>query len=817
VQVCSAVQHAHTKGIIHRDLKPSNVLVALYDGKPVPKVIDFGVAKATEQSRTERSLFTQCGTMVGTLEYMSPEQAEMGGQGVDTRSDIYSLGVLLYELLTGSTPLSSKRIREAAYGEVLRMIKEEEPPKPSTRLSDSGEALAAISAQRHMEPAKLAKLVRGELDWIVMKTLEKDRNRRYETADAFGTDVQRYLDDEPVQACPPSTWYRFRKLARRNKALLATATVTALAALVAIGSLVVGNARISREVKEKETALAAARASETRAVENLDEAMAAVDQMLTRVAQERLLSLPQMEPVRRELLHDALKFYQRLLDKKSDNPQLQRETAMACRRLAQLHGYLGQHTEAEQRYREAIAMFDELAAQSPLEPAIRNRLAFDRIEFANTLLALGKRDDFEKQTRLAVRMAEDLVKEFPDDPSHRGVLANADLQLISTLSQAPPEEVEKLLRRNLTLTTSPGHQGQTYNALAALALRQGRTAQAEQAYRQALESWEKASAEFPSDHSLQIEMGGTLRALAGVIATQGRLQEAEEFCERAVTMLDKTVTDHPGFPSYRSVQAEAHGQQLELLKKLNRAADAEKACHRNVELFEKMAADFPSASSFQMLASEQLEMGRLLMSAGKNQEAEKAYDQAIAVQEKIETEFGKKAEHSRALAVSHATAAGLLANAGRTKDADKLCLLALVHCRKLADELPVNAADRLPLARLYHEVAKRFPLQKQEAVFELALEAGAQVLAASPKDAAARWLHAHDHRHLAFIAQPDPARFHEVEKHFQAALELFDSLHAEFPGNIEYRKYLVDTQELLKKESGVSNPKSGVEEAKAVK
>src|SRR5207249_4285907 len=226
VPVCQAIQHAHQKGIIHRDIKPSNVMITLYDGKPVPKVIDFDVAKATEQRLTERTLFTQYGTMVGTLEYMSPEQAEMSALGVDTRSDIYSLGVLLYELLTGNTPLTHKRMKEGAYAEILRMIKEDEPPKPSTRLSDSGEALAAISAQRHMEPAKLTKLVRGELDWIVMKTLEKDRNRRYETAKDFAADVQRYLGDEPVLACPPSARYRLGKLLRRNRGpVLATGLV----------------------------------------------------------------------------------------------------------------------------------------------------------------------------------------------------------------------------------------------------------------------------------------------------------------------------------------------------------------------------------------------------------------------------------------------------------------------------------------------------------------------------------------------------------------------------------------------------------------
>jgi serine/threonine protein kinase/tetratricopeptide (TPR) repeat protein len=261
VPVCQAIQHAHQKGIIHRDIKPSNVMVTLYDGKPVPKVIDFGVAKATEQKLTERTLFTQYGTMVGTLEYMSPEQAEMSALGVDTRSDIYSLGVLLYELLTGNTPLTHIRMKEVAYAEILRMIKEDEPPKPSTRLTDSGEALASISANRHMEPGKLTKLVRGELDWIVMRTLEKDRNRRYETAKDFAADVQRYLGDEPVLACPPSAGYRLRKFARRNKRLLATAALLGIMLLAAVGAVTgtVGWAVRDRESREQDLARKAER------------------------------------------------------------------------------------------------------------------------------------------------------------------------------------------------------------------------------------------------------------------------------------------------------------------------------------------------------------------------------------------------------------------------------------------------------------------------------------------------------------------------------------------------------------------------------
>ena len=312
--VCNAVQHAHQKGIIHRDIKPTNVMVTLHDGTPVPKVIDFGIAKAINQRLTEKTLFTRYAVMIGTPAYMSPEQAEMSELGIDTRTDIYSLGVLLYELITGATPFSEEELREAGYIEMQRIICEEEPAKPSTKLSTLGEELTDIAEHRRTNPDLLAKLVSGDLDWIVMKSLEKDRTRRYDTATELSADVGRHLNSEPVQAAAPSVSYRLRKFVRRHRTAVAAGLLVAAALVVGLSLATVGFVQASREQARTERAL-------QQAGVNFQLARDAVDEM-TRVAEEQLANVPGMEQVRRQLLQKAQIFYQGFLDKNRGDPAI---------------------------------------------------------------------------------------------------------------------------------------------------------------------------------------------------------------------------------------------------------------------------------------------------------------------------------------------------------------------------------------------------------------------------------------------------------------------------------------------------------------
>ena len=358
VLVCQAIQHAHQKGIIHRDLKPSNVLVALHDGLPLPKIIDFGIAKAVRGQLTEKTLLTGLGRVMGTPMYMSPEQAEMSGLDVDTRSDIYSLGVLLYELLTGSTPFDRVRLQEAGLDEVRRVIREEEPPRPSHRLSTlDGEAISTITARRGLDARRLRRLLRGDLDWIVMKALEKDRARRYQSAADFARDVQRYLNDEPIEARPPTLADRAAKWSRRHRPLVWSALASVLIALAAFGFSTFTvlaayqgekelRAAAEASARDAEASAAEAGQSAARAAKNYQMARRAIRQMVNRVANEQLAKIPEMREVRRRLLEDAADCYTELIKVNPRDPWAYCDRAGVYRSLRQYDKVRGDYEKA---------------------------------------------------------------------------------------------------------------------------------------------------------------------------------------------------------------------------------------------------------------------------------------------------------------------------------------------------------------------------------------------------------------------------------------------------------------------------------------
>jgi tetratricopeptide (TPR) repeat protein len=551
VPVCQAVQHAHQKGIVHRDLKPSNILVTLYDGKPVPRVIDFGVAKATAGRLTDESVSTQFGAVIGTLEYMAPEQAGFSALDVDTRADIYSLGVILYELLTGLRPFDSRRLRKAAVDEAVRIIREEEPPRPSTRLS-TDESLPSLAAVRQTEPKRLMALMRGELDWVVMRCLEKDRNRRYETANGLARDLQRYLADEPVEARPPSAGYRLRKLARRHRAALLTAA--ALAALLVAGAAVSTWQALRALAAEEEARFAMAQALEGQQVARQAEAEARGQQRKAAAAEAaarreadkaRAINqflvedlLTQAEPERNApadrvtLLEVVDRAAGKVGERFRDQPLLE---ATLRGTLGDLYHCLGEYAKAERHWSAALAL--RRRVQGPDDPETYRAMS----KLGHMLMHLQRSEESVGLLRPA---AAGLTRLLGADHPHT-LFANASLAY-TYQSLGRLEEAILLCEQTLQKqkgTPGPDHLDTLSWAMDCLASSYLAAGRLDKALPEAERALERTKAGLGPDHPRTVR---SMETLADVYLTSGKPDKALPLAKEALERIEATFgPDHP--------------------------------------------------------------------------------------------------------------------------------------------------------------------------------------------------------------------------------------------------------------------------------
>ena len=661
VPVCQAVQHAHQKGIIHRDLKPSNILICLYDGKPVPKVIDFGLAKAMHQSLTDQSLHTAFGMMVGTPLYMSPEQAEHNNLDVDTRTDIYSLGVILYELLTGSTPLERQQLKDAAFNEILRLIKEVEPQKPSTRLSGSA-SLPSVAAQRSIDPRHLQRSLAGELDWIVMKTLEKERSRRYETANGLARDIERFLNDEAVEACPPSTAYRLKKFLRKNKG-------KAIAAGAVMMALVLGIIGTGWGLLSAEAAKAAANLSAAQAIASEEQTRTALAQEYVarkraQAAEARTLasyrdstddaikdliaSKDELSHKERNYLQKTLKRWQAFADEHADDSLGRNYRAEGHFHVAEIWDHLGESTAARASYEQARDIWQKLVDQFPTVPDYQIDLASSHSNLGVLLKDLGETSAARSAYEQARDIRQKLVTQFPAVPEYQnhlakshgnlGLLQNAlgDFAAARTACEQARDIQQKLVEQFPAVPEYQNDLASSHGYLGILLKNLGETSAARTSYQQARDIRQKLVEQFPAVPEYQRSLADSHHNLGLLLYDLGKTTAARTSCEQARDIRQKLVTQFPATPEYQHLLASSHNILGSMLRDLGETTAAQTAHEQARDIWRKLVEQFPTVPSYQYsLVGSHVNLGNLLTDLGENTAAQTSYQQACERGQKL--------------------------------------------------------------------------------------------------------------------------------------------------------------------------------------
>lgn len=700
--VCNAIQHAHQKGVIHRDLKPTNVLVSLYDGRHVPKVIDFGVAKATAAKLTEHTFHTEFGALIGTLEYMSPEQAHLGQIGVDTRSDIYSLGVLLYELLTGETPHDAKRLRSAGFDKARQIIREEEPPRPSTRLESSRRGPA-----KGRQPEQLFRELRGDLDWIVLKALEKDRSRRYQTVVDLARDIERYLNHCEIEARPPSAIYRFRKFARRNRLVLtaivlvsatliiATVVSATLAIRATKATRLAEAARADEAIHRKDAEQRRIEAQQARAAEAVQRKIAedernaaerrraqmergfhdsriAIDAYFSALRANKTLNEPSLQRLRKELLASALAYYRQFIDRHQEEPALEAELANAYFRIGELNREIGSKQVAIDAFQQAIQRYEHLVDKHP-EHSWGVAAAYEQL--GNQQQATGQLVDAGQSFTRALANWQKATHE----PDYQLNVARAWIHL---------GNVQRLSEQFV---------------------------EAEESFRLAFEIYERLESEqaFPSEYRMYLADAHYL--LGALQRTTGRFVDAEASIRQTIHIYEQLANDDPTEPNY-SAGIAAAAYQLGHLQRIKGDHDAARKCYaRALELYEALVRqDLWFGSHRRSIGGARFHLGLLESMAGRNEEAIENWTTALA-------DFDAAAELGLESAGFLASQADTLAMLGRWQEAAAVlskavaadddnwrlrCQLALLYWAAGDEDRYRAACEELLVRRAAHATGK---------------------------------------------------------------------------------------------------------------